>query len=62
MKEKDTSHNQEWKIEYDNDCDPYWEWWDVVNDNTCTSFRCSREESAKWLCDVLNGLYEKEEV
>lgn len=47
-----------WTIEYDNDTGPgdegYWEWWDVTDGNI--SFRCDSQESAEWLCYILNNL------
>jgi hypothetical protein len=45
-----------WTVEYDNDTGPndegYWEWWDV-SDGT-TTFKAFTDESAKWLCVLLN--------
>lgn len=45
-----------WRIEYENDVGPddggFWEWWTVTDGEK--SFKCDKEEDAKWLCDLLN--------
>jgi len=44
-----------WKIEYDNDTGPddesFWEKWAVTDG--VKIFECTKEEDAKWLCDLL---------
>lgn len=50
----------EWKVEYENDVGPddgyFVEWWTVTNGSR--SFKADTEADAKWLCGVLNTLYD----
>lgn len=45
----------DWTIEYNNDVGPddggFWEWWEVSNGTR--TFKCDREEDAKWLVELL---------
>jgi hypothetical protein len=47
-----------WELEYNNDTGPldeyFYEWWAVTNGDK--SFKCDSEESAEWLCNILNNL------
>lgn len=46
-----------WTIEYDNHVDgedSFTEWWEVSDGYN--NFKASNEESAKWLCGVLNTM------